>query len=125
VGMARSEASLKHAIERIPEIRREFWEDVNVPGGADELNQALEYAGRVADFLEFAELLAYDALYREESCGGHFREEFQTEDGEALRNDDKFAYVAAWEFKGVDQFPELTKEPLVYEEVRMTQRSYK
>jgi succinate dehydrogenase flavoprotein subunit len=125
VGMARSEASLKRAIERIPEIRREFWEDVNVPGGADELNQSLEYAGRVADFLEFAELLAYDALHREESCGGHFREEFQTEDGEALRNDEKFAYVAAWEFKGVDQFPELTKEPLVYEEVRMTQRSYK
>jgi len=125
VGMARNEAGLKRAIERIPEIRREFWENVNVPGSAGELNQALEYAGRVADFLEFAELLAYDALHREESCGGHFREEYQTEDGEALRNDEKFAYVAAWEFKGVDQFPELTKEPLVYEEVRMTQRSYK
>src|SRR5882672_8652262 len=125
VGMSRNERGLKRAIERIPEIRREFWENVNVPGSAGELNQALEYAGRVADFLEFAELLAYDALHREESCGGHFREEYQTEDGEALRNDEKFAYVAAWEFKGVDQFPELTKEPLVYEEVRMTQRSYK
>jgi succinate dehydrogenase flavoprotein subunit len=96
-----------------------------VPGSAGELNQSLEYAGRVADFLEFAELLTYDALHREESCGGHFREEYQTEDGEALRNDEKFSYVAAWEFKGVDQFPELTKEPLVYEEVKMTQRSYK
>jgi succinate dehydrogenase / fumarate reductase flavoprotein subunit len=125
VGMARSEASLKRALERIPEIRREFWENVNVPGSADELNQALEYAGRVTDYLEFAELLAYDALHREESCGGHFRQEYQTEDGEALRNDDRFAYVAAWEFKGLDQFPELIKEPLVYEEVRMAQRSYK
>ena len=123
--MTRTESSLKHALERIPVIRHEFWKNVNVPNSADELNQALEYAGRVADYLEFAELLAYDALHREESCGGHFREEYQTEDGEALRNDDKFAYVAAWEFKGGDQFPELIKEPLAYEEVRMTQRSYK
>lgn len=125
VGMARTDASLRHALQRIPEIRNEFWENVNVLGSASELNPALEYAGRVADFLEFAELLAYDALQREESCGGHFREEYQTEDGEALRQDDKFAYVAAWEFKGVDQFPELHKEPLVYEEMHMTQRSYK
>ncbi len=125
VGMGRTDASLRHALERIPAIRNEFWENVNVLGGADEMNQALEYAGRVADFLEFAELLAYDALEREESCGGHFREEYQTEDGEALRQDDKFAYVAAWEFKGVDQFPELHKEPLFYEEVHMSQRSYK
>jgi succinate dehydrogenase / fumarate reductase flavoprotein subunit len=125
VGMARTEKSMKQALDRIPEIRQEFWENVNVPGSADDLNTALEYAGRVADFLEFAQLLAFDALQREESCGGHFREEYQTEDGEALRNDDKFAYVAAWEFKGVDQFPELHKEPLIYEEVRMTQRSYK
>lgn len=124
-GMARTEKSLKLALDRIPEIRREFWENVNVPGSADDLNTALEYAGRVADFLEFAQLLAFDALHRDESCGGHFREEYQTEDGEALRNDEKFAYVAAWEFKGVDQFPELHKEPLVYEEVRMAQRSYK
>ncbi|MGH9832879.1 MAG: succinate dehydrogenase (quinone) flavoprotein subunit, partial [Blastocatellia bacterium] len=125
VGMARTEKSMKQALDRIPEIRQEFWENVNVPGSADDLNTALEYAGRVADFLEFAQLLAFDALQREESCGGHFREEYQTEDGEALRNDDKFAYVAAWEFKGVDQFPELHKESLIYEEVRMTQRSYK
>lgn len=125
VGMARTDASLKHALRRIPEIRNEFWENVNVLGSADELNPALEYAGRVADFLEFAELLAYDALQREESCGGHFREEYQTEDGEALRHDEKYAYVAAWEFKGVDQFPELHKESLVYDEVHMTQRSYK
>lgn len=125
VGMARTDASLRHALQRIPEIRNEFWENVNVLGSANDLNPALEYAGRVADFLEFAELLAYDALQREESCGGHFREEYQTEDGEALRQDDKFAYVAAWEFKGVDQFPELHKEPLVYEEMHMTQRSYK
>jgi succinate dehydrogenase / fumarate reductase flavoprotein subunit len=124
-GMARSENSLKHALDRIPEIRQEFWENVNVTGTGAELNQALEYAGRVADFLEFAQLMAFDALHREESCGGHFRIEYQTEDGEALRDDEKFAYVAAWEFKGVDQFPELHKEPLVYEEVRMTQRSYK
>ena len=125
VGMARTDASLKHALRRIPEIRNEFWENVNVLGSADELNPALEYAGRVADFLEFAELLAYDALQREESCGGHFREEYQTEDGEALRHDEKYAYVAAWEFKGVDQFPELHRESLVYDEVHMTQRSYK
>jgi succinate dehydrogenase / fumarate reductase flavoprotein subunit len=125
VGMARTEKSLKHALDRIPEIRQEFWENVNVPGSGDELNPALEYAGRVADFLEFAQLLAFDALQREESCGGHFREEYQTPDGEALRNDERFAYVAAWEFKGVDQFPELHKESLTYEEVRMAQRSYK
>jgi succinate dehydrogenase / fumarate reductase flavoprotein subunit len=125
VGMGRTDASLKQALKRIPEIRNEFWENVNVLGSASELNPALEYAGRVADFLEFAELLAYDALQREESCGGHFREEYQTEDGEALRQDDKFAYVAAWEFKGVDQFPQLHKESLVYEEVHMSQRSYK
>ncbi len=125
VGMGRTDASLKHALERIPQIRNEFWENVNVLGSNDELNPALEYAGRVADFLEFAELLTFDALQREESCGGHFREEYQTEDGEALRKDDKYAYVAAWEFKGVDQFPELHKESLTYEEVHMTQRSYK
>ncbi len=125
VGMARTEASLKQALQRIPEIRAEFWENVNVLGDGNELNPALEHAGRVADFLEFGELLAYDALQREESCGGHFREEYQTEDGEALRNDEKYAYVAAWEYKGVDQFPVLHKESLVYEEVHMTQRSYK
>jgi succinate dehydrogenase flavoprotein subunit len=125
VGMARNEAGLQRALRRIPELRQEFWENVNVLGSGDELNPALEYAGRVADFLEFAELLAFDALQREESCGGHFREESQTEDGEALRDDRKFAYVAAWEYKGTDQYPTLHKEPLIYEEVKMTQRSYK
>ncbi len=125
VGMARTKASLEHALNRIPEIRQEFWENVNVLGDANDLNPALEHAGRVADFLEFAQLLAYDALQREESCGGHFREEYQTEDGEALRNDDEYAYVAAWEYKGVDAYPALHKEPLHYEEIRMTQRSYK
>ncbi|MEY3283452.1 MAG: hypothetical protein RIR86_1465 [Acidobacteriota bacterium] len=125
VGMGRTKDSLQRALTRIPELRNEFWENVNVLGGGLELNQALEQAGRVADFLEFGELLAYDALQREESCGGHFREEYQTEDGEALRNDSDYSYVSAWEHKGVDQFPVLHKEPLVYEEVKMTQRSYK
>jgi succinate dehydrogenase / fumarate reductase flavoprotein subunit len=125
VGMARTRESLTQALKRIPAIRQEFWENVNVLGDGNELNPALEHAGRVADFMEFAELLAYDALQREESCGGHFREEYQTEDGEALRNDEQFAYVAAWEYQGPDQYPVLHQEPLVYEEVRMTQRSYK
>jgi succinate dehydrogenase / fumarate reductase flavoprotein subunit len=125
VGMGRTKQSLQAALKRIPEIRAEFWENVNVLGSGDDLNPALEHAGRVADFLEFGELLAYDALEREESCGGHFREEYQTEDGEALRNDAQFAYVAAWEYKGADQYPALVKESLVYEEVHMTQRSYK
>ena len=125
VGMARTKESLTEALRRIPEIRAEFWENVNVLGDGNELNPALEHAGRVADFLEFAQLLAYDALEREESCGGHFREEYQTEDGEARRNDDEFAYVSSWEYKGVDQYPALHKESLIYEEVHMTQRSYK
>lgn len=125
VGMGRTEASLKQTLQRIPEIRSEFWENVNVLGEGNDLNPALEHAGRVADFLDFGELLTYDALMREESCGGHFREEYQTEDGEALRNDEKFSYVSAWEFKGTDQYPELNKEPLVYEEIKMSQRSYK
>ncbi len=125
VGMARTEASLKAALEKIPAIRQEFWENVNVLGEATDFNQPLELAGRVADFLEFGELLAYDALQREESCGGHFREEYQTEEGEALRNDDQYAYVAAWEYQGVGNAPGLHKEPLAYETVHMTQRSYK
>jgi succinate dehydrogenase / fumarate reductase flavoprotein subunit len=124
-GMARNEAGLKELLERLPQIRQEFWEDVNVLGGGDEFNQSLEYAARVADFLEFAELLTYDALQRNESCGGHFREEYQTEDGEALRNDDEYSYVAAWQYAGSESRPVLHKEPLVYEEVHMTQRSYK
>ena len=124
-GMARNEAGLKEALEEIPALREEFWQNVNVLGDGNELNQSLEYAGRVADFLEFGELLCYDALHRKESCGGHFREEYQTEDGEALRDDENFSYVAAWEYQGTDQLPVLHKEPLVYEEVHMSTRSYK
>jgi succinate dehydrogenase / fumarate reductase flavoprotein subunit len=125
VGMARTEASLQRALTAIPRLREEFWNNVSVPGSPDNLNQSLEYAGRVADYLEFAELLALDALHRKESCGGHFREESQTPDGEALRDDANFTYVAAWEFKGVGQTPELHKEPLEFDEVHPTQRSYK
>ena len=124
-GMGRNEKGLKEALEMIPALRQEFWENVNVLGDNQELNQSLEQAGRVADFMEFGELLCYDALHRKESCGGHFREEYQTEDGEALRKDEEFSYVAAWEHKGVDSFPELNKENLVYEEVHMSTRSYK
>jgi succinate dehydrogenase / fumarate reductase flavoprotein subunit len=124
-GMARNEAGLKSALNQIPALREEFWKTVNVTGENGEFNQNLEYAGRVADFLEFAELLCLDALHRRESCGGHFREEFQTEEGEARRDDEHFAYVGAWEFKGLGQAPVLHKEPLVYEEVHMSTRSYK
>jgi succinate dehydrogenase / fumarate reductase flavoprotein subunit len=124
-GMARNEAGLKKALERIPQIREEFWQNVNVPGSHAELNQALEKAGRVADFLELAELMCIDALHREESCGGHFREESQTPDGEALRDDDRFAYVAAWEYGGEPSAPKLHKEPLAFEYVKLAQRSYK
>ena len=125
VGMARTEAGLAGAITQIRALRDEFWQDVTVPGEANNLNPGLDYAGRVADYMEFAEVLALDALERRESCGGHFREEFQTPDGEALRRDDEYSYVAAWEFKGVGARPELHKEPLVFEEVHPTQRSYK
>jgi succinate dehydrogenase flavoprotein subunit len=124
-GMARNAKGLSEALQQIPQLRQEFWEDVDVLGDPMELNQSLEYAGRVADFLEFAELLCTDALHRNESCGGHFREEFQTEEGEARRDDENFSYVAAWEYTGVGNAPVLHKEPLVYEEVHMTQRSYK
>ena len=123
-GMSRNEAGLKAALRRIPELREEFWKNVNVTGENGELNQNLEYAGRVADFMEFAELLCLDALHRRESCGGHFREEFQTAEGEALRDDEHFAYVAAWEYAGPDKAPVLHKEPLVYEEMHMSTRSY-
>jgi succinate dehydrogenase / fumarate reductase flavoprotein subunit len=125
VGMARTEASLKRALGAIPKLRDEFWHSVSVPGSNDNMNQSLEYAGRVADYLEFAELLALDALQRRESCGGHFREESQTPDGEALRDDEHFMYVAAWEFKGVGKPPELHKESLQFDEVHPSQRSYK
>ncbi len=124
-GMARSKQSLETNLKRIPQLREEFWKNVKVTGAGEELNQDLELAGRVADFLEFGELLCLDALQREESCGGHFRIEHQTPDGEAKRDDANFAYVAAWEFKGVDRKPELHKEPLAYEEVKLATRSYK
>nr|WP_229805724.1 fumarate reductase/succinate dehydrogenase flavoprotein subunit [Microbispora rosea] len=122
-GMERTEASLRKALERIPELREEFWNNVKVPGDAEGLNQALERAGRVADFLELAELMCIDALHRTESCGGHFRAESQDADGEALRDDENFAYVAAWEW--TPDGPVLHKEELKYEYVKMTQRSYK
>ncbi|MFC4560504.1 fumarate reductase/succinate dehydrogenase flavoprotein subunit [Nocardiopsis mangrovi] len=124
-GMERSEEGLRKAVERIRELRDEFWQNVKVLGTNDELNQALEKAGRVADFFELAELMCIDALHRRESCGGHFRAESQTEDGEALRHDDEFAYVAAWEFTGTGERPVLHKEDLEYEYVEMKQRSYK
>src|SRR5438477_2196459 len=125
VGMARTEASLRRALQEIPKLRDDFWHNVSVPGTPDNLNQSLEYAGRVADYLEFAELLALDALQRRESAGGHFREESQTPEGEAQRDDEHFSYVAAWECKGVGAQPELHKEPLAFDEVHPTQRSYK
>ena len=125
VGMARSEEGLKEALRLIPELRSEFLENVKVPGSGTELNQELEKAGRVADFLEFAELMARDALHRNESCGGHFRTEYQMPDGEAKRDDENFCYVAAWEFRGVGNGPELHKEPLKFEHVELAVRSYK
>jgi succinate dehydrogenase flavoprotein subunit len=125
VGMTRSEASLKEALKRIPEIRAEFWENVAVAGSGMELNQELEKAGRVADFLEFGELLAKDALQRDESCGAHFRIEHRTPDGEAVRDDKNFSYVSAWEYKGAGREPELHKEPLVFEHAHLALRSYK
>jgi succinate dehydrogenase / fumarate reductase flavoprotein subunit len=124
-GMARSAGGLREAIQQIPVIREEFWRNVNVPGSGAELNQSLERAGRVADFLELGELMCRDALHREESCGGHFRVEHQTEDGEARRDDEHFAYVAAWEHRGEGQEPCLVKEPLAFEYVKLATRSYK
>ncbi|MCC6759561.1 MAG: fumarate reductase/succinate dehydrogenase flavoprotein subunit [Candidatus Omnitrophica bacterium] len=124
-GMARNEAGLRQALNQIPAIRQEFWENVNVPGSGEDLNQSLEKAGRVADYLEFAELFVMDALHRNESCGGHFREEFQTPEGEAKRDDSKFCYVAAWQHQESGAEPVLHKEPLKFESVNLTQRSYK
>ncbi|MHB8519389.1 MAG: fumarate reductase/succinate dehydrogenase flavoprotein subunit [Limisphaerales bacterium] len=124
-GMARHEAGLKDALRSIPALRDEFWRNLTVTGELGGMNQALEYAGRVADFMEFAELLCLDALTRAESCGCHFRTEFQTEDGEARRNDEQFSFVSAWEYQGPGRPPALNKEPLVYEEVHLAQRSYK
>jgi succinate dehydrogenase / fumarate reductase flavoprotein subunit len=125
VGMSRTDAGLRQALEEIPKLREEFWHNVSIPGEANHLNKNLEYAGRVADYLEFGELLALDALHRTESCGGHFREESQTPDGEALRDDEKFCYAAAWQFNGVGHAPTLHEEPLAFENVKLTQRSYK
>jgi len=124
-GMARSAEGLQEALRIIPRLREEFWRDVRIPGTGAELNQSLEQAGRVADFFELAELMCLDALQREESCGGHFRVEYQTPDGEAMRRDDEFAYVAAWEYAGVGRSPILNKESLVFENVALSQRSYK
>jgi len=124
-GMSRNARGLNVLLERIPALREEFWRSVKVPGEAADFNQAVEHAGRVADFLEFAELMARDALDREESCGCHFREEHQTPDGEALRDDERFAHVAAWEFAGVGERPIRHTEPLVFERVHLSQRSYK
>jgi len=124
-GMARSADGLREAIQQIPALREEFWQNVNVPGTDAELNQGLERAGRVADFLELGELMCRDALHREESCGGHFRVEHQTEEGEARRDDEHFAYVAAWEWRGDGQEPCLVREPLVFDDVQLATRSYK
>jgi succinate dehydrogenase / fumarate reductase, flavoprotein subunit len=124
-GMSRTAEGLEAAIEQIRALRDEFWKDLKVAGSADDLNQSLEKAGRVADFFELAELMSLDARHRNESCGGHFREEYQTPDGEAQRNDEDFSYVAAWEYQGRDQAPVLHKEPLTFEYVHPSQRSYK
>jgi succinate dehydrogenase / fumarate reductase flavoprotein subunit len=124
-GMSRNAENLRAAIGQIRELREEFWKDVKVAGSADDLNQSLEKAGRVADFFELGELMCLDALDRNESCGAHFREEYQTADGEAQRNDEQFSYVAAWEYKGPDQAPVLHKEPLTFEYIHPSQRSYK
>jgi len=125
VGMARTEASLRQALAKIPQIREAFWRDVSVPGGGEGMNTALEDANRVSDFLEFAELICHDALDRDESCGAHFREEHQTPDGEAQRDDERFCHVSAWGYRGEGQAPELHKEPLAFEYVKPSVRSYK
>ncbi|MDQ6603030.1 MAG: fumarate reductase/succinate dehydrogenase flavoprotein subunit, partial [Chloroflexota bacterium] len=123
-GMARTDASLRQAIAQIGQVREEFWQNVNVLGEDAEMNQSLEKAGRVADFIELGELICTDALNRTESCGGHFREESQTADGEALRDDEHFSHVSAWEYTGVGNIPALHKEPLEFEYVHPSQRSY-
>ncbi len=124
-GMARNATGLERALKQIPELRAEFWQNINVPGEAGDLNQALERAGRVADFLELGELMVRDARERNESCGGHFREEYQTPEGECLRNDSEYAHVAAWQFGGANRPPILHKEPLVFEELKLATRNYK
>ena len=124
-GMSRNEKDLKNALIQIKDLKNDFWTNIFVPGSNDELNPELEKAGRVADFIELGELMIYDALDREESCGGHFREEHQTPEGEALRDDKNYTFVSAWEFNGEDEKPHLHKEDLDYQEVTPTQRSYK
>ena len=124
-GMSRNETELKEAMAEIKALREEFWRDVNVPGTAHELNQELEKAMRVADFLELGELFAKDALERNESCGGHFREEYQTPEGEALRDDEHYMHVSAWEYQGEPADAILHKEPLVYDNIQVKTRSYK
>ncbi len=125
VGMARNKEGLEEAIVEIKKLRKEFWEQVSVPGEKDGMNVELEKALRVADFLELGELMARDALNRNESCGGHFREEYKTEEGEALRDDENYMYVAAWEYKGQDVEPVLHKEKLDYKDIEVKQRNYK
>jgi succinate dehydrogenase / fumarate reductase flavoprotein subunit len=124
-GMSRNERGLTELLAQIPALRDEFWRDVTVTGSAGSFNQALERAGRVADFLEFAETMVLDALERRESCGGHFREESQTPEGEAQRDDEHYMHVSAWEFKGVRTPPVMHKEPLIFEYAHPSQRSYK
>jgi succinate dehydrogenase / fumarate reductase flavoprotein subunit len=123
--MERNEAGLKEALSVIPEIRERFWTEVRVPGSGDTLNQSLEKAGRVADFLEFAEIMCWDALRRDESCGAHYRTEHTTEEGEAKRDDTHFSFVSVWEFKGVGEEPALHREPLEFHYVPLSTRSYK
>jgi succinate dehydrogenase / fumarate reductase flavoprotein subunit len=123
-GMARNEKGLKEAISEIQQLKKEFWSDLKIPGSVDEMNPELDKANRVADFIELGELMCLDALQRNESCGGHFREEYQTPDGEAERRDDQYMYVSAWELKGEHQW-ELHKEELKYEMIKPAQRNYK
>ena len=123
--MSRSGSGLESAISQIQDLREQYWQRVRVPGSGTELNQSLEKAGRVADYFELAELMCRDALAREESCGTHFREEYQTAEGEAKRRDDDFTYVATWEYAGADREPQMHEEPLQFESVPPSQRSYK
>lgn len=124
-GMARNKAGLEEALQKIPALREEFFKSITIPGSGEQMNQELEKAGRVADFMDLGELMCFDALQRNESCGGHFREEFQTPDGEAMRDDDGYCYAAAWEWKGPGERQALHKEPLTFDHVHLTQRSYK
>lgn len=125
VGMGRDAEGLRKAIGLLKEVKKDFWTNVRIPGSGDDLNVELEKALRLADFIEIGELMAHDALDREESCGGHFRLEHQTEEGETLRNDEEFSYVSCWQYQGEDKDPVLYKEPLVYEFVEREQRNYK